>query len=160
MACDLGLRGLGYRSGQWRCGIVLLGKTLHLHVHSLNPGVNGHLVGQWLLCVYEISTSAVMGAGAVCSLGSWAGTGMNRSHNQGSNCKSNYKAMSPFVHIRIRIRFRIRIRICIRIRIAIHKVCLHLSVKASVKSSGKPPTALPWLVHSWHVSVYTPQLPV
>ena len=47
-------------------------------------------------------------------------------------CKHS-KAMSPFVRIRIRIR--------IRIHIAIRNVCLHLSVNASVKASGKPPTA-------------------
>ena len=30
--------------------VVLLGKALCLHVHSLHPGVSGYLVGQWLVC--------------------------------------------------------------------------------------------------------------
>ena len=46
VACDLGLRGLGYRSRLPWFGAVSLGKTLHLQVHSVNPGVNGYLVGQ------------------------------------------------------------------------------------------------------------------
>ena len=62
VACDFGLRGLGYRSRLPRCGCVSLGKTLHLHVHSLDPGVNGYLIGQRLLvCLH--STSAVMATG-------------------------------------------------------------------------------------------------
>ena len=46
MACDFGLRGLGYGSRLSRRGAESLGKTLHLYVHSLDPGVNGYLVGQ------------------------------------------------------------------------------------------------------------------
>ena len=61
MACDFGLKGLGYGSRLPRCGAVSLGKTLHLYVHSLDPGVNGYLVGQYCLCVW-IATSAVMAA--------------------------------------------------------------------------------------------------
>ena len=54
MACAPGLKGLGYGSQLPRRGAVSLGKTLHLYVHSLNPGVNGDPVGQWLLnCVFE-----------------------------------------------------------------------------------------------------------
>ena len=34
------------------CGTVSLGKALHLYVHSLDPGVNGYLVGHWLF-VFE-----------------------------------------------------------------------------------------------------------
>ena len=48
MACDIGLKGLGYGSQLLWFGAVPLGKTLHLYVHSLNPGVNGYPVGQWL----------------------------------------------------------------------------------------------------------------
>ena len=46
MACDFGLKGLGYGSQLPRFDAVSLGKTLHLYVHSLDPGVNGYLVGQ------------------------------------------------------------------------------------------------------------------
>ena len=38
MACDLGLRGLGYRAWLPQFGAMSLGKTLHLYVHSLNLG--------------------------------------------------------------------------------------------------------------------------
>ena len=47
-ACHFGLRGLGYVSQLLQCGTVF-GQALHLHVHSLDPGVNGYLVGQRLL---------------------------------------------------------------------------------------------------------------
>ena len=44
MACDSGLRGLGYGPRLlWR-GAVSLGKTLHLHVHALDPGVNEYQI--------------------------------------------------------------------------------------------------------------------
>ena len=44
----------------WRCDP---GQGLYLHVHSLDPGVSGYLIGQWrLLCVWIVS-SAVMAAG-------------------------------------------------------------------------------------------------
>ena len=46
MACDLGLRCLGYGCRLPRFGTVSLGKILHLYVHSLDPGVNGYLIGQ------------------------------------------------------------------------------------------------------------------
>ena len=45
VACDLGLRGLGYRSRLPWCGAVSLGMTLHLYVHCRDPGLNGYLVG-------------------------------------------------------------------------------------------------------------------
>ena len=60
--CNFGLRGLEYGPRLSRYGIVSLGKTLHLYVHSLNPGVNGYLAGQWLLvCLNSYHT--VMAAG-------------------------------------------------------------------------------------------------
>ena len=89
MACNFGARGPGYRSWLPRCGAVFLGKTFHLHMHSLNPGVNGCLAGQWLLVSLN-SFHLCDGSRAVCFPGSWVGTGMNRSYNQGKNCKSNY----------------------------------------------------------------------
>ena len=49
MACDFRRRGLQYRSCLPWCGTVSLGKTLHLYVNSVDPGVNGYLIGQWLL---------------------------------------------------------------------------------------------------------------
>ena len=53
------------------CGAVLLGKALHLHVHSLDPGVNGYLVGQRrLACVIEQFSAPKMAAETVCSQGS------------------------------------------------------------------------------------------
>ena len=45
-AHDFGSRGLRCRSWLPRFGAVSLGKALHLHVHSLDPGVNGYLAGQ------------------------------------------------------------------------------------------------------------------
>ena len=78
----LKMRGLGYRSWLPQFGAVSLSKTLHLGVHSLNPGVNGYLVGQWLL-VCVSSHQCRDGSRAVCSPGSWLGIGMNRSYNQG-----------------------------------------------------------------------------
>ena len=65
-ACDFGLKGLGCGSWLLQCGVVSLGKTLHLyhmHVHTLDPGVNGYLVRQWLLvCLNSYQ----------CHDGSWA----------------------------------------------------------------------------------------
>ena len=43
LACDFRLKGLGYGSRLLRCGAVSSGKTLHLYVHSLDPGVNRYL---------------------------------------------------------------------------------------------------------------------
>ena len=39
--CDFGLRGLAHGSWLLRCGVMSVGKTLHLHVLCLNAGVNG-----------------------------------------------------------------------------------------------------------------------
>ena len=62
-----------------------LGKTLHLHVPSLSPGVNGYLAGQWLLVCLN-SFSAMMAAGlSALHAGSWVDTEMNSSYNQGNN---------------------------------------------------------------------------
>ena len=45
-APDNGSRGRGDRSRPPRCGAVFLGKALQLYMPSLDPGVNGYLVGQ------------------------------------------------------------------------------------------------------------------
>ena len=40
----------------WMCfDVVLLGKALCSHVHSLDPGVSGYLVGQWRLVCWDSS---------------------------------------------------------------------------------------------------------
>ena len=62
MACDFGLKGLGYGSRLPWFGAVSLSKTLHLYVHSLDPGVNRYLVDSDCLCA-RIITSATMAAG-------------------------------------------------------------------------------------------------
>ena len=67
-ACDFGLKGLGYGSRLPQCGAVSLGKTLHLHVHSLDPGVNGYLDGQRLLMCLN-SYQRCDGSRTVCSQG-------------------------------------------------------------------------------------------
>ena len=56
MACDFGLKGLGYGSRLPWFGAVSLGKTLkvHLYVHSLDPGVNGYLFGYTPNAVVEL----------------------------------------------------------------------------------------------------------
>ena len=49
MACDLGLGRPSVLHGVSCCGVhgaVTSSKTLHLHMHLLDPGVNGYLVGQ------------------------------------------------------------------------------------------------------------------
>ena len=69
MACDFGLRGLAYGSQLLQCGAVYLGKTLHLYVHSLDPGVSGYLVGQQLLVCVN-SCQCHNGGRVVCSPGS------------------------------------------------------------------------------------------
>ena len=89
VACNCGLKDLGCRSQLPQCGAVSLGKTLHLYVHSLNPGVNRHLVGQWLLvCLNSYQCHDC--SRAVCSPGSWVGTGMKRFYNQGNLMWSAY----------------------------------------------------------------------
>ena len=55
MACDFELKDLGYGSRLPLCGAVSLGKTLHLYAHSLDPGVNGYLFGQWLFVCLNIT---------------------------------------------------------------------------------------------------------
>ena len=47
----------------------------------------GYLVGQWLPVCLNIVSSVTRMAGAVCSPGSWVGTGTNRSHNQENSVK-------------------------------------------------------------------------
>ena len=67
------------------CRDMLLGKALCPHLHSLNPGVSGYLVGQWrILCVW-IVPCAGNGSQAVCSPGElrWLLIWMNRSCDQG-----------------------------------------------------------------------------
>ena len=63
MACDFGLKGLGYGSRLPRCSTVFSVKTPHLYVHSFDPGVNGYT---WLdsdcLCDW-IVTGVVMAVG-------------------------------------------------------------------------------------------------
>ena len=82
MAFDLRLRALGYGSRLPRFGAVSLGKTLYLYVGSVDPGVNGCLVGQWVLVSLN-SFQRCCGSRAVCSPGNWGGTGTNRPYNQG-----------------------------------------------------------------------------
>ena len=82
MACDFGLKGLEYGSWLPRFGAVSLARTLHLYVHSRDPGMNGYLVGQWLLACLN-SYQRHDGSRAVCFPGSWVGTGMNRPYKQG-----------------------------------------------------------------------------
>ena len=80
MACEFELKGLGSGFRLPQFGGVSLGKTLHLYVHCLEPGVNGYLVGQWLLvCLNNYQHHH--GSRAVYSLGSWVGTGTNKSYN-------------------------------------------------------------------------------
>ena len=69
MAHHFRSRGFRCRSQLLQCGAVPLGKAPYLHVHSLDPRVNGYLVGQWLLVCLNIVSSAVMAAGAACSQG-------------------------------------------------------------------------------------------
>ena len=93
MVSDFGLKCLGYGSRLLWFGTVSLGKTLHLYVHSLDPGVNGYLAGQWLLvCWY--SCQCHDGSRAVCSPGSGVGTGTNRSYNQG---KLMWRAQKSYI---------------------------------------------------------------
>ena len=69
---------------RWICSnVVLLGKALCSHVHSLDPGVIGYLVGQWRLVCLNSSVHRKMAAGAVCSPGSWDGLWTSRSYDQG-----------------------------------------------------------------------------
>ena len=64
--CSYGLRLWIERPRVWvsapRCGAASLGKALHLYVHSFDPGMNGYLVGQWLVVCLN-SFSAAMAAG-------------------------------------------------------------------------------------------------
>ena len=55
---------------RWVCSdVVLVGKALCSHVHPLDPGVSGYLIGQWNLCVW-IVPCAENGSRAVCCPGS------------------------------------------------------------------------------------------
>ena len=66
----------------WICSnIVLLGKALCSHVHSLDPGASGYLVGQWRLVCLNSSVRRKRAAGAVCSTGSWDGLWTSRSYD-------------------------------------------------------------------------------
>ena len=81
-ARDFGLRGLGYGSQLPQCGTILCPWARHFTCMCTLS--TQEYMGTWLdsdcLCVW-IVTSAAMAAGAVCSLGSWVGTGTNRSYN-------------------------------------------------------------------------------
>ena len=62
---DLQARNRGFDPGlRWICSdVVLLGKALCSHVHSLDPGVGGHLVGQWRFVCLNSSVRRNMAAG-------------------------------------------------------------------------------------------------
>ena len=47
------------------CDVVLLGKALCSHMHSLDPGVSGYLVGQWRLACLNSSMCRKMAAGCM-----------------------------------------------------------------------------------------------
>ena len=69
---------------RWICfDVVLLGKVLCSHVHSLDPGVSGYLVGQWRLVSLNSSVHWKNGSPPVCSPGSWDGLWTSRSYDQG-----------------------------------------------------------------------------
>ena len=59
-------------------------KALHLYVHFLHPGVDGNLMGQWLLvCLNSFQLHG--GNSTVCSPESWVGTGTERLQYQGNS---------------------------------------------------------------------------
>ena len=75
MTCKWEIMGLITSWAELCWDVVRLGKALCSHVHSIDPGVSGHLVGQWGLCQN--------GSRAGCSRGSWDGLWMNGSCDQG-----------------------------------------------------------------------------
>ena len=85
--CDIQARDHGFNPQlQWICSyVVLLGKALCSHMHSLHPGVNGYLEGQWRhVCLSSsVCWKWQRGCMLLCSPGSWDGLWMNRSCDLG-----------------------------------------------------------------------------
>ena len=69
--CDVQARDSGFNPWlRWVCSdIELQGKALCSHVHSLDPGVSGYLVGQWRLVCLNSSVRCKMAAGLYAARG-------------------------------------------------------------------------------------------
>ena len=79
---DIQVRDRGFDPRlRWICSdFVLLGKALCLHVHSLDPGVSGYLVGQWRLVCLNGSVRRKWQLG--CMLPGGRGAGLRRLMNE------------------------------------------------------------------------------
>ena len=76
----------------WICSnVVFLGKALCLHMHSLDPGVSGYLVGQWRLVCLNSSVCRKWQLGVLPQ--GVDGLWINRSHDQGVMCEFGWAAL-------------------------------------------------------------------